>query len=550
MKGKRILIVDDQKFAARLLRDLLVPHGFVVDEAYDGLAAFHFAVKSPPDLILLDLMMPGIDGVETCRKLKREPKTASVPVIVVTAKREKEYLIDAFRVGADDYLCKPVFDHELLARVRANLARSEAVSLLERPNAVKNEALSLLEKKVRNSEVLLEISQAATSTFDSAEILRIVVMKIADHLHVHRCSFARIDEENGYAVVLASSDAPGVEGLRIDLNRYPEIREAARTGKPVVIEEAKNHPLLREVREEIRRLDFNSLMVLPVIYRSEVIGTLMLRAAGEKAFSSEEVDFCGLAANISARALKNADLFERVMDGNRRLKEIDRLKSDFVRTATHEFSTPVTVLHGYLDLIRDEGEDNLTPRQREYLAIALESSDRMVDLIDDMLDLAKLEAGKVAYEILRRDVRDPVEKVFAILAPYAGESGLTVRIEHPEEAYFAYFDNQRIERVVMNLVGNAIKYTAPGGDIAISFRRVEAEVHVSVCDTGEGIPAAYLTEIFDEFTQVKRDSVRKGAGLGLAICKKIVEAHNGRIWVHSSENEGSCFSFSLPAGHL
>lgn len=298
MEPRKILIADDEKFALRLLRDLLEPCSWVIEEVSDGLEVLAAALRFKPDLVLLDLVMPGLGGLEVCRMLKEDERTRSIPVILVTAQRDTDNVVAAFEAGADDYVTKPYCEGELLARVRSSLD--------------KREAFALVEQKARDMAALLEISQAVTSHQDTDQILQIVVDRIAENMELRRCSIARIDEKAGSGYVLASSDFPGIRGLRIDLSRYPEIREVIRTGKSVLVEDIKNHPLMAPIREHVSELDFNTVLVLPMTFHSEVIGTLMLRTAGEKkSFSEREIGFCQLVANVAANALKSAVLLEQ-----------------------------------------------------------------------------------------------------------------------------------------------------------------------------------------------------------------------------------------------
>lgn len=543
MDGKRILIVDDQRFALQLLRDALAPTGCTIDEAYDGGMAFDKALEFQPDIILMDILMPGVNGIEACKRLKGDERTRYIPIVMITAKKDKEHLVAAFEAGADDYLTKPFAHFELLIRINSTLHRSSIQSVIER--------------KARDSAVLLEISQAITSTLNTREILQIIVDRIAEIIEVKRCSIARVHEADGCGHVLASSDAPDVSGLRIDLERYPEIREVIRTGKSLLIEDAKNHPLMENVREHIVKLDFNTILVLPVIHRCEVIGTLMLRTArGDKPFNDREIRFCQLVANVSAGALRNAFLYERVREesvelhqANAHLMNQDRMKSELINSATHDIRVPVTVIHGYCTLARELGVENLTEKQREYLDAAVYASERLMALIDDMLDLAKLEAGKLELNIAANDIMDPIQEVYAVFAPFAAQKGLALEVEPDEAEIKAFFDHEKIQRVLSNLVGNAIKFTPSGGKIGISVYENEEHVYVSVTDNGEGIPQSHHPKIFEEFYQLESGRRKKGTGLGLAICKRIVSAHRGKIWVDSAPQQGSRFTFSLPAAH-
>lgn len=301
MEPKKILIADDERFALKLLRDTLAPCSYVIDEVTDGLAISDAALSFGPDLVLMDLVMPGLNGVEACRRLKADKRTGTIPIIVITAQQNTEDLIAAFEAGADDYITKPYSERELLARVKSNLE--------------KRDAFALIEQKARDTAALLEISQTVTSHLNTDEILQIVVDRIAENIEVQRCSIARIDEKTGSGYVLASSDFPGIKGLRIDLDRYPEIKEVVSTGKSVLVEDIKNHPLMYPIREFVEALDFNTVLALPMIYQSAVIGTLMLRTTGKnKSFSDREIAFCQLVANVATNALKNAQLIEHAME--------------------------------------------------------------------------------------------------------------------------------------------------------------------------------------------------------------------------------------------
>ncbi|RII26691.1 MAG: histidine kinase [Geobacter sp.] len=676
MGRARILIVDDQVFARKVLHDALLPAGFLVQEAVNGDEACSQAASSLPDLILMDMIMPGIDGIEACRILKNNSLTASIPVIVLTAIKDKDKLVEAFAAGADDYLTKPFSNHELLARINSTLAKREATEMLR--------------QDVRDKEILLEISQAITSSLDTHRILQIIVEKIAGNIDVLRCSMVRVNEDDNCGYVLASSDNACLDGLRIELGLYPEIREVLRTGKALVLEDFKNHPLMEEVREHITGLGFDSILVLPVIYRSEVIGTLMLRSArAANSFTSRELGFCELVANVSAAALKNAllyetareeshelrevkirleeelrekalfeTLFEHASNGlmalngrgepvyinrsalamlgytrnealdislvdilsaecrqyalenfvsffaghdywqrgdlvfvnkneepfqvsvslsdhrlagrflimsftdvteeyhvkqqltvaNERLQDLDRLKSQFIRTATHELRIPVNIMYSYCALLGESDVGNLTETQRQYLKSAVESGERLVDLIDSMLDLARIEHEETRLSLGEKRIVEPIRDVYSVLAPYAEQNGLHLSIESFDDGLSACFDSAKIELVLTNLIGNAIKFTPPGGAIGISAGQDGEHVRVTISDTGAGIPEEYRDRIFDEFCQVKTTGgPRKGSGLGLTICKRIIAAHKGDLWVESAPRQGSAFSFTLPS---
>lgn len=549
-------------------------------------------------------------------------------------------------------------------------------------------ALATAGERTRELEALLEISQALTSTLNTAEILRIIVNKIAANIRVERCSIARVYESGSYGLVLASSDNSALNGLKIDLERYPEILEVMRTGKPLLIDDAQRHPLLNDVRERLAHLDFNMILVLPVIYQSEVIGTLMLRTVrNNPPFTESEIHFCRLVANVSANALKNARLYELVRDesfelreakirieeelrakevyeslfehaseglmavnvrgeisyvntgaleifgcgreaaakltlqdvlaeeslrealenhinfflgrtyrkkldlivvskeggkryvqvsvsdhrllgqyciisfmdvteerkrefdlreANARLMDMDRIKSEFLNTAAHELRTPITVVHGYSTLVRDLGLDNLTEQQSEYIHAAIQGTEMIMEFVEDLLDLARMKSGTLELKLEEKEIMEPIREVYKVFAPFASQKGVMLVMDATEEDIRACFDHEKVERVLINLIGNAMKFTPEGGTIGILVDRAGDEVRISVTDNGPGIPQECLPRIFEEYYQIDPDDSRPGSGLGLPICKRIVEAHNGRIWVNSQLSRGSRFTFSLP----
>lgn len=677
----RILVVDDDKFIRRFLEELLTEAGFSVIQAENGREGVRLALETNPEVILLDLVMPGMDGLETIHRLRSLPQFKFVPIIVLTARSDWEKTVNPFHVGADDYLSKPIDGDGLVARIRGNL--------------LKKQAMEILDRKSRDYQALFEITESVNSSLETVEILRKIVNRIARDLDdVDRCSISVVQEDERYGYVLASSDDPGVYGHRFDLEKYPEIREAMKTRKAIRIDDVTRDPLLEEVRAKLSGKAFNAILVLPVICRQKVIGAMVVRTSrSSSGITRDEEEICQLVANVSGSALKNARCFERLceesailkntkgylekelriktiyeklfqnaleglaaingrgevvfanrkalqmvgfsreelcgtsfvslldfysirqvilhrrradqeparavpfdvrvrksngekrlisvvfnslpvdgdlhvvafrdvtdrraMEGelketrdilrqaNERLRQMDRTRADFLNTATHELRTPVTIVNGYCNLLKEMGTDNLTPQQVEFLDEAIKSSDRLADLINNMLDLSKLEVGKMTMDIGRRNLCDVVETVRGEMAPLVEQSRLEMEVL-VGPACQALFDEEKIRRVLTNLIGNAVKFTPAGGKIRMLLEDNGEHVRVCIEDTGKGIPPERLPDLFNEFTQVGQEDTARGSGLGLSICKKIIESHRGRIWAESKPGEGSCFSFTLP----
>jgi NtrC-family two-component system sensor histidine kinase KinB len=228
-----------------------------------------------------------------------------------------------------------------------------------------------------------------------------------------------------------------------------------------------------------------------------------------------------------------------------RLKELDSLKTEFVMTASHELRTPLTGIAMSIDLLRERAMGKLDERERQFLDAAHEEVQRLKVLVSNLLDLSRIEAGKIEMEF----DRVPVELLFdTALPPFkaqAEEKSVTFALTFPPRLPGVKADAHKITWVLTNLISNALRYTDPGGQIRLRAENFGPQVHISVSDDGPGIPHEFQTKIFQKFVQVKGDKA-SGSGLGLAICREIVRAHSGAIWVDSTPGQGSTFTFTLP----
>lgn len=235
---------------------------------------------------------------------------------------------------------------------------------------------------------------------------------------------------------------------------------------------------------------------------------------------------------------------------NERLQEVDRLKSDFVSNVSHELRTPLTAIKGAVDLVLREVAGPLTEKQTHYLTRVRSNTQHLASLINDLLDLSKIESGKVDVKNSRVSLGGLVHEVVETLRPVATEKVVALQATTPEPSILVWADRDKVNQVLLNLIGNAIKFTPAQGRVTVSASRNGYEsVRVSVADTGPGIPSEERENIFDKFYQIAQmgDVKPKGTGLGLAICRALVELHGGKIWVEPEASGGSIFYFTLPA---
>lgn len=321
MKKSKILIVDDEPFFRKLLKDLLYEKYDIV-EAEDATDIVALAENEHPDIIILDVEMPWKSGIDACAELKASYSTRAIPVIMVTSRSDKEDVIAGFTAGADDYVTKPISQIEILARVEAHLRRSmEYYSNLEQKDLL----------------LLIELSELISASRNPMKILDTIVDKMADVVDVARCSIVSADGKGGLVVKASSDDMPERE-LKIDMDRYPEIEEALRTKQTVVVNSIKKDPLMKSVLEYTAGMEFNSIVVVPIIRKESIIGTFFLRTATriEGGINERVVRLCTLVANISANALENAVLFESMKTAQFYLEEL-ALKDGLTNLYNHNY---------------------------------------------------------------------------------------------------------------------------------------------------------------------------------------------------------------------
>jgi len=288
------------------------------------------------------------------------------------------------------------------------------------------------------------------------------------------------------------------------------------------------------------------------IGRGDMNSRLELKTGDEIEVLAEE--FNKMAENLH-RAYDELEhkVTERTRDlaiANERLQELDQLKSDFVSNVSHELRTPLTAIKGAVDLVLREVAGPLTEKQIHYLTRVRSNTQHLTSLINDVLDLSKIESGSSEVKFNRVSLSSLVHEVIETLRPVAAEKAIRLDPIVTERSIFVLADPDKINQVLMNLIGNAIKFTPASGTVTVSASRNDQKnVQVSVSDTGPGVLPSERKTIFDKFYQIadEEGAKPKGTGLGLAICKALVELHGGKIWVESEVKQGSTFNFTLPA---
>jgi len=300
-------------------------------------------------------------------------------------------------------------------------------------------------------------------------------------------------------------------------------------------------------------------LMYPVIVNDEAIGVLIFSLIKEEdEVSEEEKDLISGFTDIVGLAVQNSKLYSSVEEkskdlrvANLKLKQLDKLKDEFVSIASHELRTPLTVIRSYVELLITGKAGKLNTKQYEYLERVFASSNRLANLVSTMLDLSRIESGRIKLAKENVDITDLVNEVVAEMKAKADEQKIDLTVTGFNDRTLLFADKERIREVMINLVGNALKYTPTGGLVGISMTINEKEITISIKDTGIGINQVNMDKLFKKFGIIGSEySVKKGitsTGLGLYLSQQLVQLHGGKIWVESEgEGKGSTFIFSLP----
>ena len=261
-----------------------------------------------------------------------------------------------------------------------------------------------------------------------------------------------------------------------------------------------------------------------------------------------EESYSHLEQKVQERTRELAAALGELDDKSRELEAVSRHKSEFLANMSHELRTPLNAIIGFSQVLREQLFGEVNEKQGEYLDDILSSGNHLLALINDILDLSKVEAGQIELEVAPFSLREALERGVVMVREQATNDGVQIELSAAPDVDIVTGDERRIRQVIFNLLSNAVKFTPAGGAVDVSARQVNGEVRVSVADTGPGIAPEDHERIFDEFQQTETGiEQREGTGLGLALSKRLVELHGGRIWVESELGEGSTFVFALPA---
>lgn len=603
-----ILIVDDNLLQLKYLASLLSNQGYNLALARSGFSALTQAAKLMPDLILLDVMMPGMNGFEVCQQLRMDPVLAETPIIMVTALDDRESRLQGIEAGADDFIVKP-FDHLILS------ARIRTLTRLNQQRQLRQFELEEALKKLRRSEEkfsnLFHYSNDAIFIYDlEGHILDINQKVLAQFGYTREDILSRqIRELNPPDALATVNDAfekiihDGYIKFEIDFvrrngERFPTEVSASLfeiSAQPVIqgivrdITERKQAELrlssvLDTVGEGIITIDTSSTIIMvnrevQHIFgyeQQELIGQplplLMPKKEGEahqlgmkRYLQSQIAQILGQRVEVEGQrkdgsifpleiCVKETKIGERLLftaavrDITER-HQLNQMRDNFVSTVSHELRTPLASIMGFIETILGERPGPLTRIQRRFLQNSYNSSERLLKLIEELLTVSLIQQGTLRLHKQPFCPSESIQTIKEMLLPLANNKGIELLIEDSwlvGEQFTG--DHHRLEQVMTNLIGNAIKFTPEHGRVCVHSYKEDNFWHFSVQDTGIGIPASDIPHLFQRFYRAGNaiEAQIQGSGIGLYVCKAIIEEHHGQIGLESEPSFGTRAWFSLP----
>jgi PAS domain S-box-containing protein len=488
----KLLVIDDNIEFGIGVKMLLSKDGVEVHTAADGIQGLERVNRLLPDIVLLDVVLPRMDGIEVCKKIRQNPELTGVYIVMLSGlKTQTDQMAEGLEAGADGYIARPIPNRELLARLRAfiRLKRTE-------------KALEKTEKKYQR-------------LFDS------MIMAYAHH--------SIILDENGQGV-----DFKFLE-INPEFEKITGLKRDSLIGKSVL-----------EVfpQTEKKWIDIYARVALTGNEERFINFSGALDKFFEVyAFSPAYGEFSTLFYDVTDREIAN----EKMTVYNRELEKLNNDKNKFFSIIAHDLKSPFNAIMGFSELLVEQINEKDYDGVQQYASIILQSSQHAIDLLLNLLDWAGAQTGRMDFNPQYFEMANCIEETLDGIEDSAFKKNITIIKKIPENLQ-VFADKQMLNTVLRNLISNAIKFTAEGGEIIVSAKQTPKDFLVSVKDTGMGIAPERIEKLFriDANISTPGTNKEKGTGLGLILCKEFIEKHGGKILVESLEGIGSEFKFTLP----
>ena len=411
-----------------------------------------------------------------------------------------------------------------------------------------------LTRSVEELQALSAVSRTVSSTLDLPIVLTTIVSRAVQLAGAAGGVIYEYDDATQKFQLRASHrmEEALVEALRAAPISLGEgaTGQAALRREPVQLPDIGDEEAFSaiRIRAVLLQLGYRSVLAVPLLSEQRILGVLTVWRQAAGLFPEEVVNLLQTFATQSALAIQNARLFREIADKSRQLEAASRHKSEFLANMSHELRTPLNAILGFSEVLAERMFGEVNEKQAEYLQDILSSGRHLLSLINDILDLSKVEAGRLELELGGFHLPTALDNVLTLVRGRATRHGITLTQTVDERLGDIVADERKVKQILVNLLSNAVKFTPEGGRVGLSATAADGGLTIAVTDTGVGIAPEDQAAIFEEFRQVGLDEARRqeGTGLGLTLAKKFVELHGGRIWVQSQVGQGSTFSFTLP----
>jgi signal transduction histidine kinase/DNA-binding response OmpR family regulator len=569
-----ILIVDDERHNRELLEIMLKPDGFLLLSAASGEEALALIARQPPDLILLDVMMPGMNGYDVAGKVKSDPATKNIPVIMLTALDDRNARMLGLNAGAEDFLTKPVDRPELSVRVR-NLLRIKAygdklrhaLDTLESVNA----QLDRNTKEIASAQAIADGATARLHRLQkiTAALSNTVTQDEVAH-SVLREAILALECNAGAVVVGTAPDEPlsllhesgSLDSLMRSFRPHQPPRsvgpyaETIDTCKPIYLESFGEAIARFPAFENVNKSKSHGAWIfLPLGIAGRAVGALAFGFAGPRKFSVLDRHFADTVSRYCAQALDRVSLriaaasaIAEASEARLMAEHANNAKTVFLRAMSHELRTPLNAISGYTEILELGIRGTVNPEQIKDLGRIKRAASYLLRLINDVLTIARFEGAR-PLDVISIPVNSMLAEVDGLCALQAKAKGLTLTVAQCVEEVLVAADAERFQQILLNLITNATKFTVTGGRIDVLCDVHGESVRIRVKDTGVGVRQVDIERVFEPFVQIDRhltSATQQGVGLGLSISRELARAMRGDLTLESSEGIGSTFTLTLP----
>jgi signal transduction histidine kinase/CheY-like chemotaxis protein len=533
----RLLLVEDCEDDALLIRESLCDANIQIEHADRLSSAFERLAGCSFDAVLLDLSLPDAQGLESIRRVRSE--VPRIPIVVLTGLNDEEMAVKAVEHGAQDYLIKGQVDGPLLTRsLRYAVQRHKAEETL----------------KERNRE-LLALRTISETTLASLELQPVLEKILEQAILIGSFDLGNIRlldasrEMLEVVVTRGYRDPQNVLSHRT-ISKSPEAAHSSHFKELIFMQTCieEHVPACRGLRT-FKKERVESFLQVPVRAEGDVLGIIQLASRTPRCFRTEEVNLLETIGNQMGIAVQRSRLYQQTREQAQQLEKANRMQADFVAMIAHDLRSPLMNICGAAEVMSKGIFGDVTVEQARWLGRIIANSHNLINLVSDFLDVSKLEAGYVILFKEMLDLPSLIEKSVENFLIPAQEKQISLKKTLPLSLPAIDADRRRMDQVFSNLFSNAIKFTPHGGNVEVGAEQSkDGLVQFWVQDDGIGIPAGEIAHVFDKYRQCSNAdaSAQKGTGLGLVICKMVVQAHGGRIWVESEEGRGSTFYVSLP----